>query len=139
VLNKAVIKIKVVHEKDLDESVDKEDLRKYRAWCYYDGILNERRTFTVILNAKQVKRSTATLVRLGNLLVDLGHELVHIKQYLNNEIFDYVSGDVRYKGTYFDASYQENEELYYESPWEIEAYGRELGLYRMFCNNIKGS
>ena len=36
-----------------------------------------------------------------------------------------------------DSSYSENEELYYESPWEIEAYGRELGLYVMFTKKMK--
>jgi hypothetical protein len=133
---RANIKIRIVDEHDLDDSIDKEDLRKYRAWCYYDGIINEKRSFTVILNIKQIKRSKNQLTRLSNLLIDLGHELVHIKQYLNNEIFDYVSGEIRYKGSYFDSSYHENEELYYDSPWEIEAYGRELGLYKMFCNKL---
>ena len=62
---------------------------------------------------------------------------MHVKQYLNGEIFDYKSGDVRYKGSYFDSSYQESEESYYDSPWEIEAYGREAGLYRMFLTKLK--
>lgn len=138
VQSKATIKICVVHEKDLDESIDKEDLRKYRAWCYYTGVVNNKRAFTVILNVRQIKtRSKNPLIRLGNLLMDLGHELVHIKQYLNNEMFDYVSGDIRYKGSYFDSSYAENEELYYDSPWEIEAYGREMGLYKMFCRKLQ--
>ena len=85
------------------------------------------------LNKKAKKPHT----RLKNMLVDLGHELVHVKQYLNNEIFDYRNGDVRHKGIVFGSEYQDNEELYYDSPWEIEAYGREWGLYRMFCNHLK--
>ena len=71
-------------------------------------------------------------------MVDLGHELIHVKQYLNNEIFDYTDGAVRYKGSYFDSSYQDNEELYYDSPWEIEAYGREQGLFKMFVTKMRG-
>jgi len=74
---------------------------------------------------------------LKQLLIDLGHELVHVKQYLNNELFDYKSGDVRYKGLFFDASHYTEEEKYFDSPWEIEAYGREWGLYKIFCNKLK--
>ena len=62
---------------------------------------------------------------------------MHVKQYLNSEMFDYVAGGVRYKGSYFDHSYQISEELYYDSPWEIEAYGREWGLYKMFKTKLK--
>ena len=64
--------------------------------------------------------------------MDLGHEMIHVKQYLNNEIFDYKNGFVRYKGEEFDDSYKSKLENYFESPWEIEAYGRELGLFRIY-------
>jgi hypothetical protein len=135
---KSTVKINVVHENDLDNYADIEDLRKYRAWCYYDGFHNDRKTFRVVLNIKQINtRAKKPLTRMRNILTDLGHELVHVKQYLNNEIFDYVSGGVRYKGSYFDYSYQQNLELYYDSPWEVEAYGRELGLYKVFVQKVK--
>lgn len=137
--SRATIKIKIVHKDDLDDSVDSDDLKRYRAWCFYDGVVNDRRTFTVVLNAQQVKSAAKRqFVRLQPLLVDLGHELIHVKQYLNNEIFDYTDGAVRYKGSYFDSSYQDNEELYYDSPWEIEAYGREQGLFKMFVTKMRG-
>ena len=77
------------------------------------------------------------IIKLRDVLITVGHELVHVKQYLNGEIFDYKSGDVRYKGTYFEASCTQDEESYYDSPWEVEAYGRELGLYRMFVTKLK--
>ena len=31
----------------------------------------------------------------------------------------------------------EDEEEYYDSPWEIEEYGREWGLYKTFCKKLK--
>lgn len=135
---KSHIKIEIVHENDLDNYADIDDLRKYRAWCYYDGIRNDKKSFRVVLNAKQLNtRAKKPLVRMKNILTDLGHELVHVKQYLNNELFDYVSGGVKYKGSYFDYTYQQNLELYYDSPWEVEAYGREIGLYKVFVTKVK--
>ena len=137
---KSLVKIEVVHENDLEHYADIDDLRNYRAWCYYDGIHNDKKVFRVVLNVKQIRKTAKRpLVRMKNILLDLGHELVHVKQYLNCEIFDYVSGGVRYKGSYFDQSYQNSEELYYDSPWEIEAYGRESGLYKMFCSKMRGT
>jgi hypothetical protein len=137
---KSLIKIEIVHENDLENYADIDDLRKFRAWCYYDGIHNDKKVFRVVLNVKQVRKGAKKpLVRLKNIIIDLAHELVHVKQYLNGEIFDYVSGGVRYKGSYFDNSYEISEETYYDSPWEVEAYGRELGLYKMFHTKMKGT
>lgn len=133
IIRKTNITIRVVDESQCDDQIDIDDLKRYKAWCTYDKVIEGKKYFTVILNKKSINKKAKTPhVRLKNLLIDLGHELVHVKQYLNGEIFDYKSGDVRYKGSYFDSSYQQNEELYYDSPWEVEAYGREWGLYKMF-------
>jgi hypothetical protein len=138
VQNNSRINIKVVSAEDMRNDVDVEDLKRYRAWCTYDNVSEGKKYFSVILNIKQInKNAKRPETRLKKMMIDLGHELVHIKQYLNNEIFDYRSGDIRFKGSYFDSSYSENEELYYDSPWEIEAYGREQGLYMMFCSKLK--
>jgi hypothetical protein len=136
---KCLIKIHVIHENDLDNYADIDDLKKFNAWVCYEGVQNDKKVFKIVLNQTQVnKKAKKPLTRLKKLIVDLGHELVHVKQYVNSELFDYVAGGVRYKGSYFDQSYQESEELYYESPWEIEAYGREWGLYKMFSTKMKG-
>lgn len=138
VQNNSRINIKVVSPDDMRNDVDMEDLKRYRAWCTYDNVVEGKKYFSVVLNIKQIsKNGKRPETRLRKMLIDLGHELVHIKQYLNNEIFDYKSGDIRFKGSYFDSSYAENEELYYDSPWEIEAYGREQGLYAMFCSKLR--
>jgi len=135
--NKSIIKIHIVHPNDLENYADADDLKKFSAWVTYEGIQNDKKVFKVIVNQCQVNRKAKkTLVRLRKLLIDLGHELVHVKQYLNNEMFDYVAGGVRYKGSFFDHSYKNDEEAYYNSPWELEAYGRELGLYKMFKTQL---
>ena len=139
VQRKSKITVKILGEQEIKDAADLLDLKKYKAWCTYDGLDESgRKKFTVVLNHKNLnKLGKKPITRLKQLLIDLGHELVHVKQYLNNEIFDYKDGGVRYKGVIFDGSYYKDEEAYYESPWEIEAYGREWGLYRMFVNHLK--
>jgi hypothetical protein len=139
VQRKSRINVRILGEQEIKDAADLLDLKKYKAWCTYDGIDEQgRKKFTVVLDHKHInKRGKKPITRLKNLLVDLGHELTHVKQYLNNEIFDYKDGGVRYKGVIFDDSYYKDEESYYDSPWEIEAYGREWGLYKMFCNQLK--
>ena len=138
VQNKAIIKINVVGPSDLDNYADIDDLKKFSAWVTYEGIQNDKKIFKIIVNRSHVnRRAKKTLTRMKKLLIDLGHELVHVKQYLNNEMFDYVAGGVRYKGSFFDHSYKDDEEAYYNSPWELEAYGREYGLWKMFKTSLK--
>ena len=139
VQRRAKISIKILGEDEIRDAADLLDLKKYKAWCTYDGLDEEgNKKFTVVLNYKRIsKLGKKPQTRLKQLLIDLGHELTHIKQYLNNEIFDYKNGDVRYKGLIFDASHYMDEEKYFDSPWEVEAYGREWGLYKMFCNHLK--
>lgn len=128
----ARIKIRVIHPNDL-EGEEYEEAKAVRAWCMYLGVINEKRTFDVVLTYPRYNKSAKKpLTRLKNILIDLGHELIHVKQYLNNEIFDYKNGFVRYKGNEFDDSYKTKLENYFESPWEVEAYGREYGLFRIY-------
>lgn len=137
--NKSKVNIKILGYDEIKEAADLLDLKTYKAWCTYDGLdENGKKKFTVVLDAKRVNvRAKKPQIRLKNILIDLGHELVHVKQYLNNEIFDYKNGDVRYKGLIFDASHYMDEEKYFDSPWEVESYGREWGLYVLFCSNLK--
>jgi len=137
VQKKAIIKINIISKNDLDDEDDRDELKQYSAWCTHEGMKNGKRFFTITLNKSQINhRSKIPLLRLKKLLIDLGHELVHVKQYLNNEIFDYSTGDVRFMGKRFDASHYIDKEKYYFSPWEMAAYGIELGLYALFCDQV---
>lgn len=74
-------------------------------------------------------------------LKTLAHEMVHIKQYVNRELSDYWPKKTkrtskvteRWKGK----NYNSDKMDYYSFPWEIEAYGREEGLYRNFMHKEK--
>lgn len=60
-----------------------------------------------------------------NVLMTLAHEMIHIKQYVYGEMDDQLS---MWKGEIVD----ENTMEYYDHPWEIEAYGKEQGLFSGF-------
>jgi hypothetical protein len=57
-------------------------------------------------------------LRLRDMLTTLAHELVHVKQYVKGEMPESIS-----EGDYWDR------------PHEIEAHGRETGLFIRWCEN----
>ncbi len=57
--------------------------------------------------------------------VALAHEMVHIKQYINKELLE-----LPYAVMFNGKIYRENEEDYWLYPWEVEAYGKQQGLYQ---------
>jgi hypothetical protein len=140
VLNKANISIKIIKRHDCDlDSEDAMDLKDYGAWVLNEGIVEGKKKFSIVLDARRlVHRGKKPITRLKRLMMDLGHELVHVKQYLNNELFDYVNGMARYRGELYETGHSpENDDIYYNSPWEIEAYGREFGFTKMFIKMYK--
>ena len=69
-------------------------------------------------------------------LLSVAHEMVHVKQFTRGELKHTDNFAVkRWYGKDFHDS------KYWECPWEIEAYGRELGLFTMWIeeNKIKGA
>ena len=78
-------------------------------------------------------------VKIRNLLITLAHEMVHVKQWAKDEMYEYTNtmGLVRFKGEKIHLE----ETDYWDYPWEIEAYGRELGLFTTWIqeNGIKGN
>ena len=74
-----------------------------------------------------------TTVNFRNLLVNLAHEMVHVKQWAKDEMYEYMNtmGMVRFKGERIHLE----ETDYWDYPWEIEAYGRQLGLFIRFCED----
>jgi hypothetical protein len=57
----------------------------------------------------------------------LAHEMVHVKQFATGELFQYFTGKhkdlMRWHGQVIN-----NDVEYWDQPWEIEAYGMQLGL-----------
>ena len=73
---------------------------------------------------------------LNEMIRTLAHEMVHVKQYAKNELGKELSlargGKglrivTRWQGEYWTPGTKEDE--YWDAPWEIEAYGREVGLH----------
>lgn len=90
-----------------------------------DGFRNPR-WFTITLRGK---RGDDPLIRT------LAHEMVHVKQYIRNQLgkdMTVTKGHgfklaTKWEGEYWVPS--KNEDPYFDSPWEIEAYGREIGMF----------
>ena len=74
-----------------------------------------------------------TTVKIRNLLITLAHEMVHVKQWAKNEMYEYMEPHmVRFKGEKIHLE----ETDYCDYPWEIEAYGKQLGLFVRFCEEM---
>jgi hypothetical protein len=71
---------------------------------------------------------------IRNILITLAHEMVHIKQWAKDEMYEYYNTPktVRFKGEKFNM----DDVDYWDYPWEIEAYGRQLGLFVRFCEDV---
>jgi len=85
------------------------------------------REFTIIL------RNTEPT----NMIKTLAHEVVHLKQHAKNELSRqrvFVGKESIDIPTWMGSIWvpKRGESLNYDSPWEIEAYGRETGLAHRF-------
>lgn len=109
---------------DIDVTIEfKDGLREYQAYCEWMTDSVHPRRFKIVIN---------TSLGPKRLLESLAHEMVHVKQYAKGELKDYVySKHVKWCGVkmLYD---EEDDDQYFESPWEIEAYGRQVGLYSGF-------
>tara|TARA_B100000424_G_scaffold271197_1_gene272941 strand:+ start:267 stop:728 length:462 start_codon:yes stop_codon:yes gene_type:complete len=64
-------------------------------------------------------------LKLRPFLETIAHEMVHVKQYARNELVENAGvGKHLWKGAWIG-----DEVDYYDLPWEIEAHGRETGLF----------
>jgi hypothetical protein len=87
--------------------------------CNDDG-----KQFTITVDADMGERAV---------LMALAHEMVHVKQYCQDK-FGFNSRKRMYR---FGGEYYPEDMNYWDCPWEIEAFGRELGLYTMFKQSQK--
>ena len=65
---------------------------------------------------------------IENLLMWLAHEMVHLKQFVRKELWDYEIGSVQWKTKRYSSSMKYN-----DMPWEKEAYRLEDKLYYEFA------
>ena len=134
---KAVISIHIISTKELKAEEDKKDFKDCKAIVYDHGIVENKRKFVMNIHRDQInKRGKTDLSKFKNLLLCLAHELVHVKQYLKGELVQYKSGKCKYMGELMLEESDVIDETYWNAKYEIEAYGREHGLYTMFKKSL---
>lgn len=68
-------------------------------------------------------------IKLRRLLETLAHELVHAKQFARGELYQStITAKSRWHGKWIA-----RDPNYWDCPWEIEAHGREAGLFIQWC------
>ena len=145
----------LIHVKGSNKSVRK--LVRLAAWYYAEKLMGRRSIANLEINInlrkdmlkKENNEGTAIWeddwrtaphkeflieldcsVKIRNLLISLAHEMVHIKQWAKNEMYEYCKRDeVRFHSTKFNLSKID----YWDYPWEIEAFARQLCLFVRFC------
>ncbi len=98
------------------------------AKCSYGNESPLPKNFTIDVLNNLPKKTT---------LLSIAHELVHVKQYARGELFQYAcrKDQWRWKDEIHDIDIDDDE--YWFAPWEIEAYGYEVGLVLMFTRKMR--
>ena len=106
----------------LDIKLTKDLKKKEQAYGYchiIDDDLNRPREFMIELDASMK-------YGFDQILTWLAHEMVHLKQFVRGELFDYATGRVQWKKRMYGNVHYEDQ------PWEREAYRLETKLYEEF-------
>ena len=82
---------------------------------------DNNRTFELEIDKTQSLRA---------LLETVAHEMVHVKQYARRELNPN-------KEVWMGKTYNPKNVNYWDLPWEIEAHGREVGLFVRYCEENK--
>jgi len=69
-----------------------------------------------------------------SILETVAHEMVHVKQFARGELRDF---DTRNKPKYCGKVVHTTDLHYYDYPWEIEAYGRSIGLFNRYMEHLE--
>jgi hypothetical protein len=96
------------------------------AYCDWVDDNHCSREFHITVDKTLTKKET---------LLALAHEMVHLKQYAKGELKDIFRPAKMIK--WHGDRYMTDGVDYWEQPWEIEAYGREKGLYFKFLYHMK--
>ena len=95
--------------------------------CVYKNPKKCKYKYDIFLNRELGER---------RILTTLAHEMVHARQYASYQYIAYKRETmlhlVKYDGIQYDLNYID----YWDCPWEIDAAGRELGLYIRFINDM---
>ena len=64
-------------------------------------------------------------LKLRRLLETVAHEMVHVKQFARGELYE----STRLSKHRWQGKWVNKDPEYWDRPWEIEAHGREVGLF----------
>ena len=82
-------------------------------------------------NNRQFEIEVDRSLPMRKLLETVAHEMVHVKQYARRELHPATD-------KWMGKTYNPKKVSYWDLPWEIEAHGREVGLFVRWCekNNL---
>jgi hypothetical protein len=107
--------------------IEFEKLDKKNAYAYCEWEFENHRSRDFILTIDNTLNTKQTLLALA-------HEMVHVKQYAKGELKDYLKVN---KSKWKNEIHDLTEIDYWDCPWEIEAHGREKGLYVKFLEHLR--
>lgn len=96
------------------------------ATCTWEYDWNRPRDFVININTK---------LEIEEILTALAHEMVHVKQFARSELKERFYPEKR--TVWFEKPINTKKIEYWDLPWEIEAHGRERGLYVRFVQEEK--
>ena len=114
---------------DIDINIKLKKFKKDTAYGYCMPsddceVYDRPRTFELEINSA---------IRLRRLLETVAHEMVHVKQFARGELYHGIRVNKnRWQGEYVDDKVD-----YWDLPWEIEAHGREVGLFVRWAEEAK--
>ena len=82
--------------------------------------------YCMYLTKREFELEIGTNQRLRRLLETVAHEMVHVKQF--------ARGELNEQPAWMGKTYNINKTEYWDLPWEIEAHGREVGMFIRWCN-----
>ena len=83
--------------------------------------INDAMGYCLCMDNRTFELEIGTNQRLRRIMETVAHEMVHVKQYARNEL----KPDYQWQGKTVNPERVE----YWDLPWEIEAHGREVGLF----------
>lgn len=108
---------KIILKITFESQLVKKELINGECSSYPKHSFNEPSEFEIKLNSS---------LPLRDLMETLAHELVHVKQYAKGELRD---SKVNKQVVFQNRTYDVEDMDYWDHPWEIEAHGRETGLF----------
>jgi len=114
--------------KTLEINVHIKEFGKDDSWGYCipsdDADAHRPREFEIEINKS---------ARLRRMLETVAHEMVHAKQFARGELYESSrTNKHRWQGRWLS-----KEPGYWDQPWEIEAHGRECGLFIQWAESQK--